>query len=130
MARLTANQESFIKLMGKSDEHARRGFELLLARPGFETFFDALDEAGMFAPANNPPPVPADEPGYCRIPYWAALDYLQGCAKLAGERNDPPLARKVLNAVRIVSDERDADGKVKDNYHTFRVFAEILGLLP
>ena len=130
MARLTANQESFIKLMGKSDEHARRGFELLLAHPGFETFFDALDEAGMFAPANNPPPVPADEPGYCRIPYWAALDYLQGCAKLAGERNDPLLACKVLNVVRIVSGERDADGKAKDNYHTFRVFAEILGLLP
>lgn len=130
MASLTANQESFIKLMGKSDEHARRGFELLLARPGFETFFDALDEAGMFAPANNSSPVPADEPGYCRIPYWSALDYLQGCAKLAGERNDSLLACKVLNVVRIVSGERDADGKAKDNYHTFRVFAEILGLVP
>ena len=130
MARLTANQESFIKLMGKSDEHARRGFELLLARPGFETFFDALDEAGMFEPAKNPAPVPADDPGYCRIPYWAALDYLHGCAKLAGERNDSQLALKVLNVVRIVSSARNADGTVKDNYHTFRVFAEIIGLLP
>lgn len=130
MARLTANQESFIKLMGKSDEHARRGFELLLARPDFETFFDALDEAGMFAPANNSSPVSADEPGYCRIPYWTALDYLKGCAKLAGERNDSLLACKVLNVVRIVSGDRDADGKAKDNYHTFRLFAEILGLLP
>lgn len=130
MARLTANQESFIKLMGKSDEHARRGFELVLARPDFETFFDALDEAGMFEPDKNPAPVPADDPRYCRIPYWAALDYLQGCAKLAGERNDSRLACKVLDVIRIVSSARDVDGKVKDNYHTFRVFAEIVGLLP
>lgn len=68
MARLTANQESFIKLMGKSDEHARRGFELLLARPGFETFFDALDEAGMFAPANNPPRFPLMNLGIVESP--------------------------------------------------------------
>lgn len=130
MTRLTANQESFIKLMGKSDEHARRGFELLLARPGFETFFDALDEAGMFEPARNPAPVSADDPGYVRIPYWAALDYLQGCAKLAGERNDSQLANKVLMVVRSVSNAHEQDGKIKDNYHTFRVFAEIVGLLP
>ena len=130
MPKLKANQESFIKLMGKSDEHARRGFELLLARPDFETFFEALDEAGMFEPAKNPAPVPADDPRYCRIPYWAALDYLQGCAKLAGERNDSQIALKVLNIVRNVSSARNADGTVKDNYHTFRVFAEILGLLP
>ena len=130
MTRLTANRESFIKLMGKSDEHARRGFELLLARPGFETFFDALDAAGMFEPAKNPAPVPADDPGYVRIPYWAALDYLQGFAKLACERNDAQLAYKVLKVVRAVSNAHDQDGKVKDNYHTFRVFAEIFGQLP
>lgn len=130
MARLTANQASFIKLMSKSDEHARRGFELLLARPDFETFFDALDEAGMFEPARNPAPVPADDPGYVRIPYWAALDYLLGCAKLAGERNDTQLAYKVLKVVRAVSSAHDQDGTVKDNYHTFRVFSEIFGLLP
>lgn len=130
MPKLTANQDSFIKLMGKSDEHARRGFELLLARPGFEAFFDALDEAGMFEPAKNPAPVPADDPGYVRIPYWAALDYLQGCAKLAGERNDAPLANKVLMVVRTVSNAYEQDGNVKDNYHTFRTFAEIVGLLP
>ncbi|MDP3244091.1 MAG: hypothetical protein Q8M83_00290, partial [bacterium] len=58
------------------------------------------------------------------------MDYLQGCAKLAGERNDSQLALKVLNVVQIVSNARNADGIVKDNYHTFRVFAEIVGLLP
>ena len=130
MTRLTANQESFIKLMGKSDEHARRGFELLLARPGFETFFDALDAAGMFEPVKNPAPVPVNDPGYVRIPYWAALYYLQGFAKLACERNDAQLAYKVLKVVRAVSNAHDQDGKVKDNYHTFRVFAEIFGQLP
>ena len=62
MARLTTNQVSFIKLMAKSDEHARRGFELLLMRPGFETFFETLDEVGMFEPVHNPGPVPANRP--------------------------------------------------------------------
>lgn len=130
MARLTANQESFIKLMGKSDEHARRGFDLLLVRPGFETFFEALEEAGMFKPVHNPAPIPANEPGYVRIPYWPALDYLQACAKQAGEHDDLQLAQKVMTVVRAVSGAREPDGSVRDNYHTYRVFAEIFGLLP
>jgi hypothetical protein len=130
MDRLTANQESFIKLMSKSDEHARRGFELLLERPDFEKFFDAINEAGMFEPSKNPAPVSVDDPKYVRIPYWAVLDYLLRCAKLAGESNNSQLAYKVLNIVRNVSEARESDGKIKDNYHTFRVFAEIFGLLP
>lgn len=130
MVRLTANLESFIHLMGKSDEHARHGFKLLLERPDSHTFFDALDEAGLFLPTNNPAPVPADEAGYCRIPQWAALDYLLSCAKQAGECNDSQLACKVLNVVRTVSGERDMDGQIKDNHQTFRVFAEIYGLVP
>lgn len=130
MTRLTANQESFIKLMGVSEEHARRGFDLLLARADSETFFDALEHAGLFGPEKNLAPVPANDPGYVRIPYWSALDFLLGCAKLAGERNDAQLAFKVLKVVRAVSTARDKDGSVKDNYHTFRVFAEILGQLP
>jgi hypothetical protein len=130
MDRLTANQESFIKLMSKSDEHARHGFELLLERPDFEKFFDALNEAGMFESSKNPAPVSTDDPRYARIPYWAVLDYLLRCAKLAGEINDSQLACKVLNIVRNVSGDRESDGKIKDNYHTFRVFAEILGLIP
>ncbi len=130
MVRLTANQESFIKLMAKSVEHTRRGFDLLLAHPGFETFFDILEEAGMFEPHHNPAPVPAEQPGYVRIPYWSALDYLKTCAKDAGERNDLLLAQKVMGVVRSVSFAREPDGSTKDNYHTYRVFAEILGLLP
>lgn len=130
MVNLTANQESFIKLMTKSDEHAHRGFELLLSRPGIENYFDALIGAGLFEPTHNPAPAPAEETGYFRIPYWSALSYMEAVAKVAGERNDLQLAQKILNIVRSVSSVREPDGRIRDNYHTHRVFAKILGLVP
>jgi hypothetical protein len=34
MASLNANERSFFEMMGKSEEHARHGFELLLKRRG------------------------------------------------------------------------------------------------
>jgi len=126
---LTAKRRWFLQRMTQGDEHAKWGFELLLKREDFAGFFDHLDEAGLFRPECNPAPVPA-EPGYVRIPYWPALDYLQACAKQAGERNDIELARKIMTVVGAVSRVREPDGGVRDNYHTYRVFAEILGLLP
>jgi hypothetical protein len=130
MTKLTAKQESFIDLMTKSAEHARRGFDLLLARPGFEKFFDALAEAGLFDPIHNSAPVPAGEPGFVRIPYWDALNYLEAVAKVSGEREDLQLADKVMTVVRTVSQAREPNQTIRDNYHTNRKFAEILGLVP
>ena len=130
MTKLTAKQESLITLMAKSDEHARRGFDLLVTRPGFEKLFDALEEARFFDPSHNPAPVPAGEPGFVRIPYWDALNYLEAVAKLSGEREDLQLADKVMTVVKTVSQAPGADQTIHDNYHTNRKFAEILGLVP
>lgn len=128
MASLTAKQESFIKLMTESDELARRGFELLLKRANFDAFFDALQEAGLFDSARNPAPVPVEPSGSVRLPYWNALDYLVAVAKVAGERDDQSLANKVLDVVRSVS--RESGARTRDNYHTWRKLAEIIGLVP
>ncbi len=130
MPSLTANQESFITLMQKSEEHSRKGFELLVKQSGSEKFFDALADAGLFDPKHNPGPVSADDPGYVRIPYWSALDYLEAVAKLSGYSNDLPLAEKVMGVVRNVSSAREPDGSIRDNYHTWRKFGEIIGLVP
>ncbi len=73
MAKLTAKQESFIKLMNESEELASGGFELLLSRPDYDQFFDDLIRAGLFDPRLNPAPIPMQEKGYFRIPYWSAL---------------------------------------------------------
>jgi hypothetical protein len=73
MNSLTSNQRSFIELMKNGDEYERRGFELLLKRPDFSAFFDALSEAGLFDPTRNSGPVAADKPGYYRVPYWQPL---------------------------------------------------------
>lgn len=129
MTDLRANQRSFIEMMQLSDEHAIRGFDMLLKRPKFTDFFEALIDAGLFAPEKNPAPVQADKEGRYRIPYWKALDYLIACAKLAGELNDGALAEKILKIIRAVSAERDPAGD-RANFYTFWRFANICGLLP
>lgn len=128
MAKLTANQESLVELMTKSDEHAQRGFQLIVSKAGAEVFFDAIDAVGLFAPDKAPGPVPAEEPGYVHIPYWPALDYLLCLAKISGERGDAELAEKVMRVVRGVSQFRDEGPR--ENYHTYRIFAKIIGLVP
>ncbi len=129
MPDLTARQEGFLNLMGESDELARQGFELLLKRQDFERFFEALRERGFFNPERNPASQPAD-PGYVRIPYWSPLDYLTAVATIAGERSDGLLAESVLQVVRTATTYRDGTGQRRDNYHTARQFAKILGAVP
>lgn len=116
--------------MQKSEEHTRRGFELLSTRQGLENFFDALADAGLFNSQQHSGPIPGDDPNYVRIPYWSALDYLEAVSKLAAERNDLDLANKVMGVVRDVSSAREADGSIRDNYHTWGKFAEIIGIVP
>lgn len=130
MTNLTAKQEAFIALMAKSDEHAQRGFQILISKSDPEVLFDALKTAGFFDPQKAPGPVPVEEPGYVRIPYWAPLDYLKQLAQLAEERHDTELGEKVMTVVREVTRFRDQSGKARDNYHTYRIFAEIIGLIP
>jgi hypothetical protein len=130
MKTLSSNQQAFIKLMTESPEQSRRGFELLLQRPHFEEFFDALVEANLFDPGSNPAPVQGDKPSFYWIPFWAPLKYLEAVAKLAGEKSDIQLAEKVMNIVRQVTLWRGADGKPHDSYHTYSAFATILGLVP
>src|SRR4051794_3854808 len=102
MANMTAALQSFIELMKKSEDHERKGFEVLLARPGSEKLFDTLSLAGFFDAARSPGIVPAEEPNSYRVPYWTVLDYLHASAKAADERKDLDLAEEVMNVVRAV----------------------------
>lgn len=130
MITLTASQQSFIDIMKKSDELAWKGFQLLLQRTDYPGFFDVLRDAGFFAPAKNPGPVPGERENTVRIPFWAPLGYLKAVAKQAGKENDTPLAAKVMNVVRDVSAWRDDNREPRRNYQTNRTFAEIFGLVP
>jgi hypothetical protein len=130
MRALTWKQNEFIERMAQSPEHAQWGFELLLKRENFSAFFDGLRERGLFNSGNNPGPIQLENGKYVRIPYWPALDYLLGCAKVSHDANDEDLARKVMDVVRNVTEARRADQGEPDNYHTHRVFAEILGSVP
>jgi hypothetical protein len=131
MPDLTKKQESFIELMKKSDEHAFRGFDLLAKREDADRFFSAVKAAGLLEPERNPAPVPVEPAGSVRIPSWPALGYLVACATIADKRNDEALAQEVMKVVRSATRFKEpGTGGIRDNYHTFRVFAEILGILP
>jgi hypothetical protein len=128
---LTTNETKFIKLMTENPEQAKWGFETLLKkRKDFPDFFDDLKKAGLFEPENNTGPVDSKKPGYVRIPYWSALDYLEAVAKRSGETNDLELAEKVMNVIRSVTLYCDQNGKYIDNYQTYRKFAKLIGLVP
>jgi hypothetical protein len=126
----TSNERAFIDKMKQSEELARHGFALLLKRSDFLRFFEPLRNADLFAPERNPAPEPAPEPGYVRIPYWSALDYLLATAKEAGRTNDLQLATKVMDIIRAVSLWRETNGEPRHNYQTSRRFTEIFGYLP
>jgi hypothetical protein len=130
MAQLNSNQEAFIQMMRTDEESARRGFELLSTYPDLDLFFDELAAARFFDPQNNPRIIPAPEPGYLQVPYWSALEYLLAAAKLSKQKSDTELAQKVMDIVRAVSNFRDDDKSFRDNHHTYRIFADILGLVP
>jgi hypothetical protein len=125
MAELGSNQRSFIDMMKRTAEHERRGFALLSKHKTPETFFDTLSSAGFFAADRNPGPIPGDSADTVRIPFWAPLEYLVACAKRAGD--DAELAGKLIGVLRKVT---LATNDMRDNHHTARHFAEILGLLP
>ena len=127
---LTTNLKLFIQRMIQSEGQAQWGYELLLKRENFDEYFDHLENAGLFGAEHNRGPQPADQPGHVYIPYWYALDYLEAVARRAGETNNIQLADKVMSVVRDVSRARDPDGTVRDNYRTYRRFAQILGLVP
>lgn len=126
----TWGQREFLKRMQQSAENAQWGFEILLKREDFANFFGFLQGFDLLSPANDPAPVEVEDGKYVQIPYWHALDYLEACAKLAGQNNDHTLAGKVLGVLRNVTKARQVDHEQPDNHHTSRKFAEILGLLP
>ncbi|TGT87189.1 MULTISPECIES: hypothetical protein [unclassified Mesorhizobium] len=130
MTNLPSKLESFFETMREGEEFARHGFELLTKRSTPEQYFNPLSAAGFFDPTQNSGPVPSNREGFVQIPFWSALNYLEVVAKRADELNDHALAEKVMNVVREVSNFRDIDGSARDNYHTYRKFAEILGYLP
>lgn len=126
----TTQHRLFIERMLESQEQEQKGYELLLAKPYFLEFFNHLRDAGLFAASRAPGPIPTEESRYVQIPFWAPLDYLEACAKQAGELGDIPLADRILAVVRACSRKSDASGNPIHNYHNSRKFASILGLVP
>jgi hypothetical protein len=120
------NVKSLVDAMGEGEIYLRKGIELIGQKGGCEQFFDPMNEAGFFEPGRNPESVELSDGRGFQVPYWVALDFLLICAK----DGNADLAVKVMDVVRNVSQSiTDNDGK-PDNYHTFRVFSEILGFVP
>lgn len=123
--KLNDNHAKFIELMLKGEENAQWGYELLLKRNDFDDFFTPLKDSGLFNSEHNPKPKPADKEGFFYIPFWHATEYLKAVALRAAEKNNNERAKELLSVIRNITETG-----TPDNYHTFRAFAEILGLVP
>ena len=123
MTKLNAREESFIAMMAKSEEHARKGFALLAERSDPERFFPAILKAGLLDRSQNPAPVPSKEEGYFHVPTWSALDYLERVARISDKNSDQELAGKVMDVIRSVSEFQEVDDSRRDNYRTYWKFA-------
>ncbi len=129
---LISKEQEFVRRMAQSAKKAAWGFDLLLERVpnDLDKYFDPIYRMGLLDAKHNRGPMPAKEEGFVHIPYWPALDYLVGVAKIARERADQALGEKIMNVVRTVSRYREPDGGRVDNFHTSRLFAKIIGLVP
>jgi len=130
MTNRQSRDKDFVGFMKRSDEHLRKGVALLLELEDFERFFELLENEGLFSPAHNPGPVELENGSGLRIPYWPILDFLVGCAKKSGDRKDIGLANRILAVVHEATTAVKRNGGKPDNYHSFRAFAEIFGLVP
>lgn len=130
MLNLTAKQESFFRMMRENADLERRGVELLLKRPDFEVFFDALKAEGLFDGERNPPVVQVEKAGFYRAAYWPILDYMLALAKICGERDNRTLSQELLAIIRTISAWKDTEDRPRNNYITNAKFVEILSLLP
>ncbi|MGE0639327.1 MAG: hypothetical protein AB7P46_03540 [Thermoanaerobaculia bacterium] len=126
---MSANFEAFMRKLRASRELASFGFEELAAREKPEKHFEDLLQEGFFSAGENPVPV-EDEAnrGYYRIPFWPVLRYLLAVARRSSSKPDLELGAQVLEVVREVS--LGSGSQQRDNYHTNRIFAEILGAVP
>ncbi|MFC1772618.1 hypothetical protein ACFL3A_04600 [Pseudomonadota bacterium] len=130
MVVLNSKEQSLIEYMGRSDEHLRKGVSLIVDRGDPGRYFEAVQAAGLLDSGKNPMPVATEDGKYWQIPYWPMLDFLVACTKQAEQGDDGELANQVLQIIRSVSQSVENNGGEPNNYHTFRVFADILGLVP
>lgn len=73
MDSLSSKQQAFIKLMKDGEDFERRGFELLLKRPDFDVFFEALENEGLFDPYAIRDRLPATSPAIIGFPIGRRL---------------------------------------------------------
>jgi hypothetical protein len=128
MTSLNAKEEVFVQRMLSSPDLENFGFDALTRRGKARRFFEPLRASGLFKPERNP--IPVREGDRIRVPHWRALDYLVALAKEQQHQDDRELAVGIMDIVREVSRSKNADGTITSNGSTWRVFAELLGLIP
>lgn len=130
MNALSENLQTFVDEMRLSREAAEYGFTALTKKRMFNAaLFQRIYDAGLLAPDRIPNSVPAKAIGYVQIPYWSALDYLEGVAEHARSTLDLPLANLLVEIMVDISINNNRANK-NENYHTNRRFIEITAKLP
>ena len=83
-----------------------------------------------FLKSNPPLEEDKESPGTFKIPHWYALNYLEKISIKIAENNDVENIERILNIIEKVSVQKDKNGNVIDNFHTWRYFVKILSNLP
>ena len=129
-ANLSPNENAFIAMMKESEEAEADGFSLLAQRNDASRFLDALMAEGLLATEKTKGPFQPTTQKYVVIPYWVGLTYLETVARHAGEASDVSLATKIAGVLVAFSRAASEESGSINNYHTWRVFADIAASLP
>ena len=122
---LNPKEEAVLKLIAEDSAYENYFFNKVTNLK----WFYPLKKKGYFNPKNSPLPQPAKE-GFCSIPYWNVLTYLERVSEETKKRENEQYADELLQIIRDVTNYQDAKAEKIDNYHTRYAFTKILVNLP
>lgn len=90
-----------------------------------------LKEKGYFNPENNPKPQEVSgKPGFCTIPHWNVLDYLENVANKNKEEPLDEITNTLVEIVNSIISYKDNNNERIDNYRIDWVITKIISTFP
>jgi len=117
-----SNSKRLFEIMGKGvpyQDYFLKNVELI-------EWFLPLKQKGYFSPEKAPGPKVADQKGYFSIPQWNILNYLERVSQKVKIPGNERYIDELLTIIKEVSNYRDSNGHIIDNYRTWWYFVKIL----
>ena len=124
LAELSPDEKDLLERIKKKPELKPLFFRKV---KGFK-WFDALNDEGYFNAETIPKPIPSEQKGYWRIPYWEIGEYLVKTApKLADEEglNYAPRFMEIISNATTYAKKHDFS-----NHRVWYQFAQVVSQIP